>query len=70
MKLTTNEAPIDRAIRVVLGLALAGIAVVGSIAAPLVYLVWLVAALALVTGVIGFCPAYAAVGVRTNKSSR
>ena len=55
---------------VILGLALVAVAVVGSIAAPLLYLVWLVAALALVTGVIGFCPLYAVLGVSTNKSSR
>ena len=70
MKLTSNEASLDRIIRAVLGLALAAVAVVGSVGAPLLYVVWLLAAIALVTAVVGFCPLYAVLGVRTNKSSR
>lgn len=59
MNLTLNESTLDRAIRVTLGVALVALALVGGIAAPLLYVVWLVAAIALVTGVVGFCPLYA-----------
>ena len=57
MKLTTNESHIDRIIRIVLGIGLAGLALAGGVAAPLLYVVWLVAALLVVAGIVGFCTA-------------
>ena len=65
MKLQTNVGPIDRIIRVVLGIGLAGIALAGSISAPLVVVVWALAAIALVTGAVGFCPLYHLFGIST-----
>ena len=59
MNLRLNESTLDRAIRVVLGAILVALALFGGVAAPLIYVVWAVAAIALVTGVIGFCPLYA-----------
>jgi hypothetical protein len=59
MNLTLNESTLDRAIRVTLGVALVALALLGGIAAPLLYVVWAVAAIALMTGVVGFCPLYA-----------
>jgi hypothetical protein len=59
MHLTTNESAIDRVVRILVGIALAALAIFGAVAAPLLYVVWLVAAIALVTGVAGFCPLYA-----------
>jgi hypothetical protein len=70
MKLTTNEAPIDRIIRVVLGLGLAGFALAGGLATPLIYVVGLVAAILVVTGIVGFCPLYAALHVSTRRAAR
>jgi hypothetical protein len=70
MKLTTNEAPIDRIIRIVAGIGLAGLALAGAVAAPLLYVVWLVAAILLVTGVVGFCPLYAVLRVSTRRGAR
>ena len=70
MSLTRNEHPVDRAIRVVLGLALLALAVAGVVAAPLAYLVVVVAALALVTGIAGFCPLYAVLRVSTCSTAR
>jgi len=55
-----NEGTIDRAIRVVLGLALLAIVFVG----PKTPAGWL-GILPLVTGLVGFCPLYRALGVRT-----
>jgi hypothetical protein len=65
MNFSTNESTIDRIVRVVVGIALAALAIAGSLAAPLLYVVWAVAAIALITGVVGFCPLYAVVGFRT-----
>jgi hypothetical protein len=70
MKLQINEAPIDRAIRIMLGVALAAAALGGVLSAPLLHVVWLVAAIALVTGIVGFCPLYAIFRVSTKPTAR
>jgi hypothetical protein len=70
MKFEINEAPIDRAIRIVLGIALAAVALGGAVSAPVLYVVWVVAALALVTGIVGFCPLYAILRVGTKSKAR
>ena len=59
MNLKLNESTLDRGIRVALGVILAVLALFGGVAAPLLYVAWAVAAIALVTGVVGFCPLYA-----------
>ena len=69
MKLTRNEAPLDRIIRIVLGLGLAGLAITGVVTAPITYAIWLVAAILLVTGIVGFCPLYALLRVSTRRAS-
>lgn len=69
MKFGTNEAPIDRAIRVVLGIGLGALALAGGVTAPWLYVVWIVAAIALVTGIIGFCPLYALLRVGTKRTT-
>lgn len=70
MKLEINEAPIDRVIRIVLGIALAAVALGGAVSSPLLYVVWLVAAILLVTGIVGFCPLYALLRVSTKSKAR
>jgi hypothetical protein len=65
MKLQVNEAPLDRAIRIVLGIVLAIAAVSGTFVAPWLYVAWVVTALLLVTGITGFCPLYALLRVST-----
>lgn len=67
MKLSLNESPIDRTIRIVLGIGLVALALLGSVTAPLLYLVWVVAAIALVTGIVGFCPLYALFHIGTKR---
>lgn len=57
-----NEGTLDRAIRVVLGLGLLAMAVVG----PKTWLGWF-GIVPLVTGLVGFCPLYRLVGIRTTK---
>jgi hypothetical protein len=70
MNFTTNESPIDRVIRIALGIGLAGLALAGAVAAPLLYVVWVVAAIALVTGIVGFCPLYALLRISTHRAAR
>ena len=70
MKLQINESPIDRAIRIVLGLALAAVGVAGLVTAPVLYVTWVAAAIALVTGIVGFCPLYAILRLSTAPAKR
>jgi hypothetical protein len=70
MKFEINEAPIDRAIRIVLGVALAAVALGGAVSAPMLYVAWVVAAIALVTGIVGICPLYAILRVGTKSRAR
>ena len=65
MKLPGNVGPIDRVARIVLGIGLVAVAFGGSVAGPLLAVVWLVAAIALVTAAIGFCPLYFVLGIST-----
>lgn len=55
-----NEGTIDRAVRVVAGLALIALAATGTVG------VWgWIGIMPLLTGAIGFCPAYTIFGVST-----
>lgn len=56
----TNEGTIDRALRVVAGLALIGLTASGTIPA------WgYIGVVPLLTGIIGICPAYSIFGLST-----
>jgi hypothetical protein len=56
----TNEGTIDRALRVIAGLALIGLTVSGTIG------VWgYIGVVPLLTGIIGICPAYSILGLNT-----
>jgi len=70
MKFEINEAPLDRIIRIVAGIALAGVALAGAVSAPWLYVVWVVAAIALITGIVGFCPLYALLRIGTKTTAR
>ncbi len=70
MKLQQNVGTMDRGIRIIVGIALLALALVTPIATPFLYVVWLVAAIALVTGIVGFCPLYAVIGLSTARSPR
>jgi len=56
----TNEGTIDRAARIVLGLAILSLTQVGP-ATPLGY----VGIVPLATGLLGFCPLYRVLGINT-----
>jgi hypothetical protein len=60
-----NEGSIDRALRVVLGLALLSLVFIGP------QTLWgLVGLVPLATGLVGSCPLYSLFGISTNKSNR
>jgi len=70
VKLQINEGPIDRGIRIVVGIALLAAAAAGLLAAPIVYVTSFVGAIALVTGIVGFCPLYAILRLSTVSARR
>jgi hypothetical protein len=56
----TNEGTIDRALRVIAGLILVALAATGTVG------VWgWIGIMPLLTGAIGFCPAYTILGINT-----
>ncbi|HEY8089327.1 MAG TPA: DUF2892 domain-containing protein [Polyangiaceae bacterium] len=58
--MTRNEGTLDRVVRIVLGLALLALVFVGSGT-----WIGLVGIVPLVTGLVGFCPLYRLLGIRT-----
>lgn len=59
-----NEGTPDRAIRVIVGLAILSLTVIGP------HTLWgLVGAVPLLTGIFGFCPLYRLLGIRTCPAS-
>jgi len=62
--MTKNVGGIDRILRIVAGLALIALAVTGTVG------VWgYIGAVPLLTGLIGWCPAYLPLGIKTCKSA-
>ena len=63
--MTRNEGKVDRAIRVVIGLALLALIVVGP-------KTWfgIIGLVPLITGLAGYCPIYTIIGVRTCPTGR
>lgn len=58
----TNEGKIDRVLRVLVGAAILSMAFVGPMT-PWAYL----GLVPLVTGLLGYCPVYSVIGIRTCK---
>jgi fatty acid desaturase len=67
MKLKLNESPVDRIIRVVAGIALLVLGFAGIAAGAWMWVAYIVGAILLVTGIVGFCPLYALLKISTNK---
>ena len=62
-----NESMLDRIIRIIAGAALLALFFTHTIAGTLGIIFAIVAAILLITGLIGFCPLYAILKIRTNK---
>ena len=58
--MTLNEGTLDRTLRIVLGIALLTLTFVGPRT-----MLGLIGVVPLLTGLVGFCPLYALVGIRT-----
>lgn len=62
--MTQNEGSVDRALRVTVGVALIGLTLSGTIG------VWgWIGMVPLATGLMGWCPAYGLLGVKTCKAN-
>ena len=71
MKFQVNEGPIDRLIRILVGVGLFTVAATGVVTPPVLYGVLLVGTIGLVTGITGFCLPYVLLGISTlPKSAR
>ena len=70
MRIQPNESAADRIIRIVLAVALLALAIAGIVSGPVAVLAWVVGAIALVTGIVGFCPLYAILRVSTRPATR
>jgi hypothetical protein len=65
-----NESGLDRIIRVVVGVVFIGLFAAGMISGWLGWLLLVIGAILLGTGIIGFCPLYAAFKLNTNKKAQ
>jgi|WetSurMetagenome_2_1015567.scaffolds.fasta_scaffold35508_2 hypothetical protein len=65
-----NESGLDRIIRVVIGLVFIGLFAAGVVVGWLGWLLLVIGAILLGTGIIGFCPLYAALKLNTNKKAQ
>ncbi len=63
--MTRNMGAIDRTVRIVIAAVLAFLAATGRIDGGLAIAAWVVAAVFLLTSLVGFCPAYRLVGIDT-----
>ena len=64
MKFETNMGTVDRALRVIVGLALIAMAATGTVG------MWgYIGAVPVLTALVGFCPAYTLLGFKTCKSA-
>jgi len=62
--MTINEGTLDRTVRIVVGLALIGVAL--GLYGPEYTSVWgWIGVLPLATGVVGWCPGYSLLGIKT-----
>jgi hypothetical protein len=66
-KMKINESMVDRIIRGVLGLVLLALFFTNTVAGTLGIVLAVVGAIALITGVVGFCPLYSLLKISTNK---
>lgn len=64
----SNESMVDRIIRAVIGVVLFALYFTNIVSGVLGIILLVVGAIALVTAAVGFCPLYALLKTRTNKS--
>jgi|GEM_PF-325577 len=67
MKFSANVGGWDRGIRIVLGLVLLVLGLTNVFSGALEVIAYIVAAIALITGIVTFCPANALFGINTRR---
>ena len=68
MNLSLNVGGFDRVFRIILGVVLVALAYFGILSGTGAIIAYVVAAIAIVTGVIRFCPLNALIGINTCKT--
>jgi hypothetical protein len=63
--MTCNVGGVERPIRIILGLALVAIAAFGTLPIGWMIAFYVIGGVMLVTGAIGFCPAWSLIGINT-----
>jgi len=63
-----NESGLDRIIRVILGIVLLALSLTNTVTGGLGIVLIVLGAVALLTGVVGFCPLYALLKISTKKA--
>jgi hypothetical protein len=63
----TNESNLDRIVRILFGIILLGLYLLGYVAGGLGIVFVILGAIALITGIVGFCPLYALFKFSTKK---
>jgi hypothetical protein len=53
-----NEGSVDRIIRVIVGIAVLALGLFGGIGGWLLWVAYILGAILLITGIVGFCPLY------------
>jgi hypothetical protein len=64
----TNESSLDRIIRVIAGIILFGLYFTGTVTGTVGIILIVLGAIALITGLVGFCPLYALLKINTKKA--
>ncbi len=64
----TNESTLDRVLRVILGLVLLALFLTGVVGGTLGIVLVVLGAIALITGIVGFCPLYSVFKFNTKKA--
>jgi hypothetical protein len=64
----TNESSLDRIIRVILGIALLALYFTGTVTGGIGIVLIVLGAVALLTGLVGFCPLYGLLKLNTKKA--
>jgi uncharacterized membrane protein YecN with MAPEG domain len=62
-----NEGTLDRIIRVIAGIVLLALGLLGMVGGVWMWVVYILGAILLVTGIVGFCPLYALLKLNTAK---
>jgi uncharacterized protein with PQ loop repeat len=65
----TNESTLDRVIRVILAASIAVLYFTGFITGTWAIVLWVIAGILLITGVVGVCPLYKLLGISTKRQS-